>query len=289
MTDLLLHPKTADRTAAVISHPPQGLLITGDTGSGKETLARHIAADILGLSSAKLASYPYLHVLDSGDDAIKIESIRELQQFLKLKVPTTKPGVQRAVIILNAGRMRTEAQNALLKTLEEPPDDTSLILTAESPQQLLETIRSRCQELAILPVGLTQAKEFYAQQGIPAAKLQSAYALSMGQAGLLQALLHNEEHPLRAQVELAKAILGEPVGKRLYRVDALAKDKPGIRMLLNALGRIAHAAVSAASQQDKSQAVAQWHKRQSAILQAKEDLSRNANTKLLLCDLFLQL
>lgn len=289
MTTLLLHPKTADRLNTLSERPPHGLLLTGEAGSGKRTVARQISATILGLDPTKLDQYPYLHILDPADESIKIEAIRELQQFLKLKVPDDAgKTINRIVIIVRAERMRGEAQNALLKTLEEPPAGTCLILTAESSEQLLTTIVSRCQELPILPVGEEQAAEYFREKDIPAAKLRSAYALSMGQAGLLNALLGDEAHPLKEQVDIAKAILSEPAGKRLLRVDSLSKDKPSIRLLLGALRRIAHAAISASSRQG-SPALKDWHRRQAAILQAQEDLRYNANTKLLLDNLLLEL
>ena len=289
MTDLLLHPKTAERIAAVLSHPPQGLLITGEAGSGKDTMARSLAAGILELKPEKLASYPYLHVLDPAENVITIEAIRDLQQFLKLKVPTKGSGINRIVIIARAERMRSEAQNALLKTLEEPPAGTCIILTAASSEQLLSTITSRCQELAILPVGKTQAEEYFSQRGIPAAKLAGNYALSMGQAGLLNALLTDSAHPLKEQVELAKSLLGQPASKRLLQVDFLSKDKDGIRGLLNALRRIAHAGLNTAGSRGNVASIKQWHEREAAVLQTREDFERNANAKLLLTNLFLNL
>ncbi len=289
MTDLLLHPKTLDRIGAVLERPPQGLLVTGETGSGKDTVARSLAAKILNLAPDKLGSYPYLHILDPPENAIKIEEIRSLQQFLKLKVPAENTGIHRIVIISRAERMRSEAQNALLKTLEEPPADTIIILTAESPDRLLQTIVSRCQELTILPVSFDQAKQYFAQKGVQAAKLSSAYALSMGQAGLLNALLTDESHPLKEQVELAKNILGAATGKRLYQVDAISKDKDNIKLLLNAFKRIAHAALANAGSQGREMSVKQWHKRQKAVLEALEAFEYNANTKLLLTNLFLSL
>lgn len=289
MTDLLLHPKTSDRIAAILEHPPQGLLITGETGSGKDTIARSLAAAMLQLAPDKLGSYPYVHVVDPAENTISIEQIRELQQFLKLRVPAETPGIHRIIIIARAERMRSEAQNALLKTLEEPPADTVLLLTAESSDRLLTTIVSRCQEVAILPVSQTQAKEFFSQRGVSDAALASAYALSMGQAGLLVALLSEDMHPLKDQVVLAKEILGQPAKTRLYQVDQLSKDKEAMRLLLNALRRITHAALVASSQKGASAAIKQWHERQIAVLAAIEDLGHNANTKLLLTNLFLNL
>src|SRR5690606_17555740 len=129
----------------------------------------------------EVGSYPYLHIIDPADPYIKIEEIRGLQQFLKLKVPK-RGGINRIVVIARAERMRHEAQNALLKTLEEPPAGTMLILTAETSERLLPTIVSRCQELAILPVSLKQAENYFRNKGLSGVKIAGAHALSMGQA-----------------------------------------------------------------------------------------------------------
>src|SRR5512133_886835 len=61
-------------------------------------------------------------------------------------------GRRRFVVIDPADALNPQAQNALLKTLEEPPDDTTLVLVASSPDALLPTIRSRCARLAFAPL-----------------------------------------------------------------------------------------------------------------------------------------
>lgn len=71
-----------------------------------------------------------------------IESIREI--IHKLTIRITSEGEQRAILIEDAHLMTIEAQNAFLKTLEEPPNDTIIILEAEREDLLLPTIQSRC-------------------------------------------------------------------------------------------------------------------------------------------------
>lgn len=72
---------------------------------------------------------------------IRIDPVRELEQHLYL---TTTGSGRKIGIITEADRLTPQAANAFLKTLEEPPADTLIILTTRSPEQLLETIRSRC-------------------------------------------------------------------------------------------------------------------------------------------------
>lgn len=77
----------------------------------------------------------------AAKQSIGIEEIKQLQQKLYLK-PIRSP--QKAIIIHDAQLLTTEAQNALLKVLEEPPEQTIIILTTESVEALLPTILSRC-------------------------------------------------------------------------------------------------------------------------------------------------
>src|SRR5207248_6026445 len=82
---------------------------------------------------------------------------QSLQQFLSLK-PFVAP--LRVALLANAERMTEAAQNCLLKTLEEPPPNTVLILTTAYPDHLLPTCLSRCQIIGMSPVGRPAMVEF---------------------------------------------------------------------------------------------------------------------------------
>lgn len=281
---LLLHPKTRSNVHAIIERSPHAILLTGAQGSGKETLARYLAAEMLAVDTEALEKQAYFLFINPESDSIGIDDIRSLQQFLKLKaVSSTPKTINRVALINNAARMRQEAQNALLKTLEEPPEGTVLILTADKGETLLPTIVSRVSLLTVLPVNQADAEQHFERA------VAKEYALSQGQAGLLHALLHEEAHPLISHVRTAKEILAEKPGQRLLRTDELAKDKNELRMLLDALQRIAHAALHQASRQGKPEAVKSWHQRQKAITLASSQQLHNANAKLLLDNLFLNI
>jgi DNA polymerase III delta prime subunit len=280
---LLLHPKTRRNVSALLERTPHAILITGVQGSGKETLAKHLAAEMLAVNTESLAKQAYFLLINPASDSISIDDIRSLQQFLKLKAISNTQNINRVVLINNASRMRTEAQNALLKTLEEPPAGTVLILTADKDETLLPTIVSRVSTVTVLPVSQVDAESHFKRS------IAKEYALSQGQVGLLHALLHEETHPLIGYVEMAKIILAEKPAQRLLRTDELAKDKEGIKMLLDALQRIAHSALYYASKQGKQESVINWHKRQEVIVKTNSQQLYNANTKLLLDNLFLHI
>jgi DNA polymerase-3 subunit delta' len=98
----------------------------------------------------QLAQQRYAHMTiirpQSKSRIIKIERIRDLERLLNLK----SGGILRIGLIIDAERMNDQAQNAFLKTLEEPAPNTLLILASTSPGQLLPTIRSRCQTVPMI-------------------------------------------------------------------------------------------------------------------------------------------
>ncbi len=99
---------------------------------------------------ARAGSHPDLTVVEAEGRNIRIDQIRALGQSLRLH---GFEGGFKAAVVIEAERMTLEAQNAFLKTLEEPPDDTALILTSANPSGALPTILSRCQriEFSALP------------------------------------------------------------------------------------------------------------------------------------------
>lgn len=107
-------------------------LIVGGDQKEREEKAKKLAKD----------THPIDTVTLSPDPSIGIENIRELKKTFSLKPIKSK---QKAAFIIEAQNMTIPAQNALLKTLEEPPGESLLILTAPNSDLLLLTISSRCQ------------------------------------------------------------------------------------------------------------------------------------------------
>jgi DNA polymerase-3 subunit delta' len=148
---------------------PQALLITGRRGIGKRLLAEHFAQALLcehpnpdgsacgvcpSCGYVVAGAHPDLRVLelteidDDGEvkpvDVIKVERIRELIEFTQLSTHRQRAKV---ALIVPAENMNAAAMNALLKTLEEPPPATYLLLVSHLPGRLPPTIVSRCQRL----------------------------------------------------------------------------------------------------------------------------------------------
>jgi DNA polymerase-3 subunit delta' len=120
-------------------------------------------------------------------------------------------GRRRFVVIDPADAMNPQAQNALLKTLEEPPEDTTLVLVASSPDSLLPTIRSRCLRVPFGPVPADAIAERLVAEGYAHDRARLAAALSGGSLGRALALDDDELVARREAVE---------------RVAGLASDDP---------------------------------------------------------------
>ena len=89
---------------------------------------------------------PDIHFIDNGAETIKIEDIHKLQLSLRFKPMQSKFQIG---IICNAQNLTTISQNALLKTLEDASQNTHFILTVDNEKNLLQTIRSRMQQIFI--------------------------------------------------------------------------------------------------------------------------------------------
>src|SRR3984893_6908886 len=157
----------AQQAAGRLAH---AFCLIGEEGIGKTAVARALSEELLlgDGQPSRLEIHPDFWS-DDRPEAISIDEIRfhpergapthdqSLQQFLSLK-PFVAP--LRVALLANAERMTEAAQNCLLKTLEEPPPNTVLVLTTAFPDHLLSTCLSRCQLIALSPVGRPALAEF---------------------------------------------------------------------------------------------------------------------------------
>jgi DNA polymerase III subunit delta' len=121
-------------------------LITGPDGSGKLALAQQFYRTVNRVRDA--ARDPDFHLVqpESKSRRILVEQIRALEEELRMRSTT---GKLKFGVIADADRMMAQSANAFLKTLEEPPNGSLLLLLTSLPEALLETIRSRCVVLAL--------------------------------------------------------------------------------------------------------------------------------------------
>lgn len=285
MKELVLHPLTREQLENFISAPSHALMLIGPTGSGKHTLAVSLVESILQLPAGSFAGYPYKAVLSAEDGkAIGIETVRGLEQFLSLKVPRSGPYNQ-AVIIEDAEALTLEAQNALLKTLEEPPQASLIVLSASHEQSLLPTVRSRAQVITVKRPERAVLTTYFEARNFGTAAINQAYAISGGLPGLMHSLLAHTDHPLLEATERARQLLSQPLYERLLTVDELAKQRSLAVNMTFILQQMAHAGLQTASSKTSSK----WRKVLSASYKANEALTASAQPKLVLTHLMLNL
>jgi DNA polymerase III subunit delta' len=127
-------------------------LISGAPGSGKRRLAADLANLINGTTSEDVSapnvSGIFIAEPESKSRRIVIEQIRDLEHVLQMRATD---GRRKIAIISEADRLQPQAANAFLKTLEEPPKDSLLLLLSALPEVLPETIRSRCIAIPLAP------------------------------------------------------------------------------------------------------------------------------------------
>ena len=135
------------RNAEARNRLAHAYLITGPIGSGKRDLAGRIAGMLVGGDADPLQNSD-VHLIEpeSKSRRILIEQIRELEHALHMR---SFFGGRKVGIIFDADRLQPQAANAFLKTLEEPPGQSHLLLVSSQPDQLLDTIASRCLEVPL--------------------------------------------------------------------------------------------------------------------------------------------
>ena len=179
------------------------LLISGEAGTGKRTLAKLLAAALLCESEARkpcgecsacrlamAGEHPDITIIEKGvplsKDTAKGRSsipVDDIREMIRLCSQYSFEGGNRIVIIQDAENMTTQAQNCLLKILEEPPEHTFFLLTSGHPDQLLTTIRSRCRPVKLIPWESSYIQNVLTGMGIDPDKAARSAAASFGSIG----------------------------------------------------------------------------------------------------------
>ena len=224
---------------------PPSLLLSGPDGVGKRQVAVGLAellnceaispagggADVpescgecrtcrriaRGVHDVHGAHVDVIHVTPGDSGAIKVDAVREV-----VRQTAFRPfeGRRRAVIVDDADRLVPEAQNALLKTLEEPPPASVFLLVTHRPHLLLPTVRSRCPEIRFGGLTTDEVTEVLVDEcEVAASEARAAAAAADG--SVARALESSSDEYLQARESAAdalRALAGAPPAKRRIEI-----------------------------------------------------------------------
>ena len=217
--------------AALAAGPAHAYLFRGPRGSGKREAARAFAAELLAEGSADPddarrrvmldpSPHPDLVWLAPRGAQHLVEEVREAV----IRGAAYRPfeGARRVFVIEGAEALRDESQNALLKTLEEPPGFVHLLLLSSEPELLLETIGSRCQPVEFGPLPAAAVEEALAGDAGPE-EAAAAARLAGGDLSRARFLVGDRGRAMRARAEACAAaavegVDGSPAWRELLAV-----------------------------------------------------------------------
>jgi DNA polymerase III subunit delta' len=183
-------------------------LISGPAGSGKRRLAADLASLVSGIDRDNIFSTTTQSVLlaepESKSRRIVVEQVRQLEHALQMRAAG---GQRKVVIIAEADRLQPQAANAFLKTLEEPPRDSLLLLLSALPEALPDTIVSRCIAISLaggedrqsLPETAELIELLQQSAAEKGSNIRSAFRLAQE----FQALLRNVREQIKAETDEA--------------------------------------------------------------------------------------
>jgi len=251
--DIVGHEKTIAhlRSAIALNRVSHAYLLTGDTGIGKKTIARAFAQALLcedkkavasGNACGKCASCIQAMSGNHPDiitwthekpKTFSVDDVRDLAADVAIR-PFT--GSRKVYLIPDAQLMNAQAQNALLKTLEEPPEYAVMILMATSADAMLDTVRSRCTTLDLKPVPGSQLHEYLIEKaGVSIHEADVCEAFAQGNIGRALSLASSEEfgEVLETAIHILSNIRQWELSEIVHAVKELVPHKLTIDDLLD--------------------------------------------------------
>jgi DNA polymerase-3 subunit delta' len=252
----------AEVDSMILGRAPHAVIFVGPGSTGKTTLALDLAAGLMcvdpdpgarpcricrGCRQVASGNHPDLHRLapEGPGGQIRIGkatdpepgTVRHLIGELAL-LPAE--GGARVVIVEQAHRLNDDAQNALLKMLEEPPAGVTIILCADDEECLLPTVRSRCARVRVGTVGGREIEHWLGELGVAEAPRAARLArLAGGRPGLALAYAHSADAE-RVRGEIARGLLdmlAESRAARLASIRELMKSAAALDAALDSCRR----------------------------------------------------
>ena len=293
----LLHAIESNRVAGAY-------LFAGPANIGKETVARYFAKSInctaseqgscnscLSCRKIENGNHPDVQIIRPSGAWMKIDQIRELQKWI---VYQPLEGKRKVYILTEVDCMNLEAANCLLKTLEEPPAGSVLVLITSNLDALLPTIRSRCQIIDFHPLAIPEIAAYLIQQyNLEEHKAFPIASLSSGAVGKALTRLGEEENISQEEIpeiietsnRLAAFRIAENLNQNPEALDHLVTWYRDLLLLhqgapVNSLTHIYHA--ERLQQLTSSYSRLKLQRAIKTIFETKDLLKRNVNATLAL-------
>jgi replication-associated recombination protein RarA len=232
MTALFIAEESRRQLDALVTDPPQAMVLIGPRGIGKYTVAFDFAT--------KITTAEHISVVTPDDKGtIAIELIRDLYRLTR-----SRQTHRQVVIIDHAEAMGIEAQNAFLKLLEEPRAGVTFILTAPTEDILLPTITSRVQSVALQRVHQKQLQTLALQlsAGLEQQEMAQLLFVADGRPAIVAHLLsdpaafaHHKE-----LMQQAKKLITAGAYERLSSIATIAKTRDDAIQVLEAMAHMVH-------------------------------------------------
>ena len=215
-------------------------LFIGPAGIGKKIFAKEFAKAILCLEEKEkpcnkckscieynTLNHPDYYEIDTEENSIKIDDIRMLQtKILEKPIISNK----KIYIINDSEKMTKEAQNCLLKTLEEPPEYITIILITSNESNILNTIKSRCTKICFNPIENEKLKQYLTEKGI---EVNNEIMLKSYSGSIKKALEMNENKEIYEELnKYFENIENYNILDVLNKIESLYKNKEKIIEML---------------------------------------------------------
>jgi DNA polymerase-3 subunit delta' len=284
---------------------PHALLLTGPPGIGKALLAQRLMArlacsapldarrstrpcgECTGCRQMAVGSHPDLFAVSAPDrkkearkKEIGIDRARDLKRFAQLHAVAAP---RKMALVDDADRLSLAAQNAMLKTLEEPPGQALIVLVTAAPGGLLPTVRSRCQRVLCRPLTDEQVRTVLIGSGIAADEAAMLAAAADGSPGRALALRTSWQEADQREMERLLADLdGGRYGSVLAMSKGLGSSEPETAARLDGLLALCRVAAVDAATAGDADALYRAVRRSEAVAEAARTLRwRTPNRALL--------
>ncbi len=250
LDNLMIARNTKVAVSQYLKDPTHALLVIGSKGSGVDEVVTALGLERLKLTEKlQLNNTPRALVIKPNKNGnISIDEIREVWKFAKVS-GSKGTDKTKLVLIYDAHALTTEAQNSLLKLLEEPPEYLNFILSAPSTRSVLSTIDSRTTKLIIQGVSRDEFSKMLVSSGVDSAEVERLRFVSGGEVykALSLSKLNSEEG-----LGLSKELIAKKPYQRLVMTKAAMNDRAKAIEIANNLYHLSFIGLKTAISSGKS-------------------------------------